>query len=146
MRFIIFTVLLISTFGLSAQADSKVKWDFSSRKSGNDFQLVMTATLESGWHIYSQFLKGDGPIPTTFEFTVPAGVKLKDKVKEPEPIKYFDENFGMEVLYFNNKVEFVQSVNGKKIDGKEIEGKVNFMVCDDHMCYPPVDVPFKIKL
>lgn len=146
MRFIIITYLLITTLGLNAQSDSKVKWDFSSRKAGKGIELVMIATLEPGWHIYSQFLKGDGPIPTTFEYTLPAGVKLADKTKEPDPIKYFDENFGMEVLYFTNKVEFVQTLNGKSLKGKEIEGKVNYMICDDHMCYPPVDVPFKIKL
>lgn len=128
-----------------AQSDKLVKWDFLSRKNAKTTEIVLTASLEAGWHIYSQYLKGDGPIPTTFEFILPKGAKMVGKTIEPEPIKHFDENFGMDILYFNNKVEFVQHISGKLNKDELVKGKVSYMICNDQMCYPPVDVPFEIK-
>lgn len=143
-------LVFICLFGLlntaGAQSDKFVKWEFSSRKNGKTTELVAKAKLETGWHVYSQFMQGDGPIPTTFEYTLPVGVKLSGKTNEPEPIKHFDENFGMDVLFFNGQVEFVQPLSGKIKKGMVVKGKVNYMICNDEMCYPPVDVPFEIKL
>jgi thiol:disulfide interchange protein DsbD len=102
--------------------------------------------MEKGWHIYSQFMKGDGPIPTSIVYTFPKGVKAVGKTKEPTPVKHHDENFGMDVYYFNDHVEFVQPITGKYKKGDVVKGTVTYMTCNDEMCYPPVDVDFEVKL
>lgn len=125
---------------------SKVNWTFEKRTNKGAIELVLTASIEKGWHIYSQYLKGDGPIPTSFSFTMPKGLKADGTPKEPTPISHYDENFGMEVKYFNDKVVFVQSLKGKPAKGSVVKGTVTFMVCNDEMCLPPTDVKFEIKL
>jgi len=142
----IVTLLLVcySVMGFS-QGDKKVKWEFSLRQKGKQKEIVLKATMEKGWHIYSQFMQGDGPIPTSIEYTLPKGVKTVGKTKEPQPIKHHDENFGMDVYYFNDHVEFVQPVTGGK-KGDVVKGKVTYMTCNDEMCYPPVDINFEVKL
>lgn len=143
-KFIALSFMLV-TLSAFAQGDKKVKWEFSVRQNGKQKEIVMKATLEKGWHIYSLNMTGDGPLPTTIEFTLPKGVKTVGKTQEPQPIKHHDENFGMDVYYFNDKVEFVQPVTGGK-KGDVVKGKVSFMTCNDEMCYPPVDVNFEVKL
>lgn len=145
---LVFSIFLIAfAYQVNAQTKYLVDWQFTSRTKGDTIEIVMTAQPEPGWHIYSQFLVGEGPVPTTFEYHLPKGMNVVGKTKEPQPIKYFDENFGMDVLYFNSKVEFIQPIIGKsKKEGAIIKGKVNYMICNDQMCYPPTDVPFEIKL
>ncbi|HLP10512.1 MAG TPA: protein-disulfide reductase DsbD N-terminal domain-containing protein [Flavobacteriales bacterium] len=146
MRLIFFCLLVVFAVQVRAQGYDQVKWDFSSRKNKKATELVLKASIQRGWHLYSQHLKGDGPIPTEFTYELPKGVKKQGDTKEPAPIKHFDENFGMDVLYFENEVEFTQELKGKIKNEMVVSGKVTFMICDDNMCYPPVDVPFEIKL
>lgn len=129
-----------------SQGHKQVKWNAEARVNEGKTEIVLTATIDEGWHIYSQNMNGDGPVPAKVEFSFPDGVKPVGKTIEPEPIKHFDENFGMDVLFFNHKVEFVQSITGKIKPGMIVKGKVNFMICNDEMCLPPTDVNFEIKL
>lgn len=47
------------------------KWQFDYKKiSATEYDLILTATLDKGWNIYSQFTDpNNGPLPTTFTFT-----------------------------------------------------------------------------
>lgn len=146
MKSIVTLVFVVMTLAGWGQGDKKVKWEFSVRQTGKQKEIVMKAIMDKGWHIYSQNMQGDGPIPTSIEFTFPKGVKPKGKTKEPQPIKHHDENFGMDVYYFNDHVEFVQPIEGKYKKGDVVKGKVTYMTCNDEMCYPPVDVNFEVKL
>jgi DsbC/DsbD-like thiol-disulfide interchange protein len=146
MRLVISLLLLVFAVQVHAQGYDQVKWNFTSRKNKKSIELVLKASIQKGWHMYSQHLKGDGPIATEFNYVLPAGIKKDGETTEPSPIKHFDENFGMDVLYFENEVEFTQSLKGKIKEGLVVTGKVTFMICNDNVCYPPVDVPFEIKL
>jgi thiol:disulfide interchange protein DsbD len=146
MKHILFSFLFLLTVFAKAQGHKEVTWNFSLEKSGKDYVIKMEATIQSGWHIYSQNIKGDGPVPTSFTFELPKGSKLKGKTNEPEATEVFDESFGMKVKYFSNKVVFTQKISGKLNGEQLIKGKVNYMICNDQMCLPPVDVPFEIKL
>ncbi|HUP13823.1 MAG TPA: hypothetical protein VM187_16495, partial [Niastella sp.] len=58
--------LLMTVIGAvaMAQSSSEVKWAFSSKKiADKTYEVRMTATVNSGWHIYSQKVGVDGPIP-----------------------------------------------------------------------------------
>ena len=71
-----------------------VKWNFSSEKiNDKESYLVITALIEKGWHVYSQFIEEGGPIPTSFKFTPTADYKLIGKVTEsPKAVSAFDKN------------------------------------------------------
>lgn len=146
MKTVFSIVFLLLAGTMYAQGHKQVSWTFNARTSESKTELVMKATVEKGWHIYSQFMVGDGPVPTSFTYTLPQNIVLDGKTKEPAPIKHFDENFQMEVKYFNKEVEFVQPLKGAVKQGQSVTGMVSYMICNDEMCLPPVDVEFEIKL
>ncbi len=123
--------------------ESEVEWS-----SDSDTLVIKTfATLEEGWHLYSQELESDeGPLPTIFSFEDSEAVKLPSKVGEEKPKEEYDENFGMNVRYFEGKTTFTQIATRKSDEAFSITGNVNYMVCNDEMCLPPVDVPLKIAV
>ena len=77
--------------------------------------------------------------------TVKAG-----KAKEVGKIeKMMDSNFGtpaIQVSYFSDKVQFVQTVTVKSVVKTNISGTVEYMVCNDSKCLPPVKKSFDLKL
>ena len=131
-----------------AQMENPVKWTYSAKKiKGDMYELHMTATLEPKWHIYSQDIKGDGPVPTSFAFDKNPVVKTDGAVAEVGKLeKDFDKNFNMTLKYYGNKVDFVQRVKLKSAVNTFAKGKITYMVCNDKKCLPPKDVPFSIKI
>lgn len=141
-------MLLLATSVLcNAQIQNPVKWSFTSRSTApGEAELVLTATIESGWHLYSQFIEEGGPVPTSFKFTPSADYELVGKVKETSTvIKAFEKAFNMNIAYFANKAVFVQKIKLKKAQ-VAVKGSVEFMVCDDEQCLPPDEHPFTISL
>ena len=75
------SMLLFSLFS-AAQIHNPVKWSFSTTNiSDTETELVITANIEKGWHLYSQFLADNGPVPTTFKFDKSVDFTLIGKVK-----------------------------------------------------------------
>jgi DsbC/DsbD-like thiol-disulfide interchange protein len=141
--------LLVTLIGAVAMAQSskEVKWAFSSKKiADKTYEVRMTATVNSGWHIYSQKLEVDGPIPTAFTFTKNPLVVLEGAPNEVgKVISKNEEVWGGVVRYFENKVEFVQKVKIK--GGKtKLAGKVEYMVCNDEKCLPPAETEFTVAI
>ena len=130
-----------------AQAHKPVKWDFKvASVTAEEATLVFTATLDEGWHIYSQFLQEDGPLPTTFTFTPSKDYTLAGKVKEESPaVKSYNDIFMMDIAWFEKTAVFVQKV---KLHGPQVtvQGKVEFMVCTEEMCLPGEAVPFSLSV
>ena len=124
-----------------AQEENPVKWAFSSKKvNATTYEVIATATIEKGWHVYAQEA-GEGPIPTTFKFAKNPLVATTGKVKEVGKMhKAFDKNFDSELKYYENTVSFVQTVTVKGKAATKLKGSVEFMVCDDHQCLPPTEV------
>src|SRR5690242_8253483 len=81
-----------------AQILEPCHWSFKVEQSKPDeVTLIFTAKLDEGWHLYSQFLKGDGPIPTAFHFNNSAHYKLVGTTEEGKPLSEYDKNFDMEL-------------------------------------------------
>lgn len=141
MRLILFFFILsIQTLSWS---QNKVSWAFSY--APEEETVKFTAIIEDGWHIYSQYTdEAVGPVATRFEFSKANDVRLKGKVQEPESIKTFDENFGGEVMYFEDQVIFDQQVKVKSTG--VLKGTITYMVCNKEMCLPPVDEKFEIEI
>ncbi|WP_321996709.1 cytochrome c biogenesis protein CcdA [Draconibacterium orientale] len=147
MKRILFSVFLLTTTLLaSSQIVEPVKWNFSQNKiSGNEFELVFTATIEEGWHMYSTDLPEGGPIKTSFYFE---NVENAELVGEPTPnkevVEEFDNSFQMDLRWFEEEVSFTQKV---KVTGTgTVAGYVEFMSCDDETCTPPMEAEFSFEL
>ena len=139
--------LLLASSAAFAQILQPVTWSTSVRTlDAGKLELVATAKIDAGWHVYSQFIGADGPIPTAFTLPASKDLKTEGPVREPKPIKEFDKNFGMELAYFAKKADFV--ISAKRISNAAFTytAEVEFMVCDDERCLPPdyVSLVFKV--
>lgn len=125
-----------------------IDWTSSIEQNGDEATLKFTATLDEGWHLYSQFLDPDkiGPIPTTFSIKTDKNFSLQGKVKEPQPKVEYDPNFDMELGYFSKKVTFTQKIKIKSEKDFKIKAEVEFMVCDDMRCLPPDFIEFEFSV
>jgi thiol:disulfide interchange protein DsbD len=124
-----------------------IKWTYSSQKiNEKETDLIITAKLEKGWHLYSQFIEEGGPIPTSFKFNPSPNYKLIGKVSEsPKAVSAFDKNFGMEIAWHKDQVIFKQRIS--LINPIEtVSGVLEFMVCNDERCLPPAELEFQIPI
>jgi thiol:disulfide interchange protein len=146
--FVITLICITANISLFAQILEPVKWSFSSKRINDTIaELTLKATIDKGWHVYSQFIPDGGPIPTTFTFTKNNDYQLIGKVREPKPLEEIDPNFDNMVLkFFANSVQFKQKVKILSNKPITIKGVLNFMCCDDKQCLPPSDVDFEFKL
>ena len=69
MKKTIFIITILVASFVQAQIYEPVKWSTSVEKiSDIEFKLIATASIESGWHLYSQDVPENGPVPTTFTY------------------------------------------------------------------------------
>lgn len=144
-------ILLLLAFILSATSFSQihkpVKWATSVvAVSGTTYELVMQATIEANWHLYSQNVPDNGPIPTAFTFSKNANFELVGKVTQEKGQTVTDPVFNMKITFFENKAVFKQRINVLSKKAFKISGEVEFMACNDANCLPPsyVDLAFEI--
>jgi thiol:disulfide interchange protein DsbD len=138
------TILLLAYFGIlfgHAQVYNPVKWTTSVEKlSESEYALVSKATIEIGWHLYSQNVPEDGPIPTAFTYDdSEGGFKILGNTSEEKGKTVDDPVFGMKIKYFEKSATFKQKVEVKE-NTSTIKAFVEFMVCDDARCLPPTEV------
>ncbi|MGC8864727.1 MAG: cytochrome c biogenesis protein CcdA [Bacteroidales bacterium] len=138
-------MLTINT--VRAQVLEPVKWSFSQEKTGEkEYTLTLTAKIDKNWHLYSQYVKEGGPIPTSFRFDPSSDYQLIGKVEEPRPKRMFDPNFDMEVAYFDHRADFKQKIKALVDRPFKVKGALEFMCCDDSRCLPPTEVEFEFSI
>lgn len=135
------------TTNLYSQILKPVKWNYSvNRISDEEADLILKATIEKKWHLYSQFLPAGGPIPTSFKFNKTKDYELVAKVKEPKPISENDPNFNMVLKFFANEATFKQRIKILSKSAFTVNGSLEFMCCDDSKCLPPEELKTSFKL
>lgn len=141
--------LIFSLFVNTAQSQifDPATWSFSYENKGNNvYEIIITATIDEGSHIYSMDIPAGGPIPTTFRFdTVPSWTVEGKTIEVTEPEEIFDEAFGMKIKSFSHKAEFRQRISAKE-PSFTVSGVVNYMACNNVTCSPPKDVEFEVKI
>ncbi|HWB25435.1 MAG TPA: protein-disulfide reductase DsbD domain-containing protein [Chitinophagaceae bacterium] len=130
------------------QVENPVQWTFAAQKKGDKlYNVVITATFARPWHIYSQTTPDGGPVPTKITFKANPLMILDGDVKEDGKLQTIhDENFGVDVKYYSDKVVFTQVVKLKAGVKTHATGTLEYMVCNDNRCLPPKKVPFDITL
>jgi len=149
MKRILIALVFLAVANISfGQIDNPVSWNYEAKKKTADtYEIVITATVEHPWHIYSQNTGKGGPIPTTFSFKANPLITKNGTVKEIGKLeKIFDKNFNTNVLSYSEKVQFVQTVKVKGGIKTNVSGTVEYMVCDDSHCLPPTKKSFDLKL
>jgi len=144
--FLICLFCLVATFTFAQF--QPVKWSFAAEKiSDVEYNIVITADIQNGWSVYSQFLDSDmGPIPTSFEFFSDDAVQLVGKTLENGYRKEsYDNLFNMNLVKFSKKAKFTQRVKLKD-KAQSVKGQLTYMTCDESSCLPPANLDFDIAL
>ncbi len=144
---ILAALILIPVTSLQAQVMEPVKWSFRSEKTAdNKFDIIMTADIDHGWHLYAMDIAEGGPIATSFTFDEPSAYTLDGKpVAVDKPEVKFDNSFGMNIGMHSEKAEFRQKITVSQFP-VTVKGFVTFMSCDNKQCLPPRDVEFDITI
>jgi len=139
MKKIIQFALLLIVVNATAQIMHPVKWKSAVEKvSDTQYNLIYKASIKKHWHLYSQHLPEGGALPTEFIYAddqLGKTFTLVDKyASESESITHFDKVFEMDMTYFDGTATFVQRVEVKDPQLKEIIGEVSYQTCNDSSC------------
>lgn len=138
--------LLLFAVAVQAQIQDPVKFKSELKTlAADEAEVVFTAAIDKGWHVYSTDLGDGGPISATFNVEKISGAEVVGKLKPVgKEISTFDKLFEMKVRYFENTARFVQKL---KLTGGayQLEGYLEYGACNDENCLPPTQVPFQFS-
>ena len=134
--------------GLMAQQQlDPAKWSYSVKEtSATEAELVFTAKIDDGWHLYSQYTDPAGPLPIVFEFSKSDDYELIGKVQEPKPHEERDPLFDCVVKSFSGTVVFRQKVRRLSSDDFTVKGVLSYQMCNNGSCIAPDDRDFTFKV
>jgi thiol:disulfide interchange protein DsbD len=101
-----------------------------------EFELILSAVIEDGWHVYSQHTPEGGPLPT--ELTFPeAGtqIELLGPAIESETETAYNDIFEVDETYFKGNAEFRQRIRRKDPALKQVSLELFYQVCKE-VCIP----------
>ncbi|MGZ3432293.1 MAG: cytochrome c biogenesis protein CcdA [Isosphaeraceae bacterium] len=112
---------------------------------GESVVYKVTARLEPGLHIYTVAKEDDsqpGPIPTTFDFFDPGGLKVSgewkpDHAAEARPEPAFDNQL---IEFFENEVTWSTTLSipaGAAPGKRTLRCQAGYQICNDRSCFPP---------
>ena len=141
----LFATLLITVVSYG-QIQDPVKWNFElGAVVENEVDLILTATIEEGWHMYAQDA-GEGPVSTNFTFFENTAIQYIGNVNEGIPQEEYDPNFESVLRYFETKAVFTQRIKLLSNESSILKGEFEFMVCNSSMCLPPEWVDVEVAL
>lgn len=110
--FLSFALIVIIGFATSAQIVSPVKWKIDLEKVGDSIgYIVLKATIEDGWHLYSNDLPEGGPIPTTVEWKNLYNVKVVGDLEvSPKPDEEISQIFMLKLGFWSKRAVLKQKV------------------------------------
>ena len=140
--------LIISflAFAVHAQIQEPVKFKTEWKNvSATEVEVVFTATIDPGWHVYSTDLGDGGPISATFNTDKLVGAELSGKLRPVgKEVASFDKLFEMNVRYFEHTAQFVQKLRLTGGD-YQVTGYLEYGACNDENCLPPTQVEFSFS-
>ena len=138
--------LLAVIFSISIRGQMMDPVHFTSQLKmleGDEAEIIFSATVDPGWHVYSTDMGNDGPISATFNAVKMDGVETVGKLKpRGNVVKQFDKMFDMELRFFERKATFVQKIRFTRPQ-YTIDCFLEYGACNDEMCMPPSQVELK---
>ncbi len=145
-----FILILVFLFqGITAQIKDPVKFKYNiNALPNNEYEAILTATIDKNWHIYSKDLPEDSGIPTEMKLSSKEGITLIGKVVEVgKKHDEFSEAFGAQIVYYSNSVLFKQKFKLKNnAKPATITAEITYQTCDDRVCLAPNTLEFEQKV
>jgi len=119
-----------------AFASEPVKWSFKIVGDATDSpQLVMTASIQSGYHLFSTDNPEGGSNPLSFRFET-KGCKVFGKpVADKKYIKQYSDIFLVDEHFYTGKVSFVQKIK-PEAQNFTVNVEIQGQTCNDGGCFP----------
>ena len=127
---VLFTIISLVSFG-----QNHVTWEAEVVDNGCEAEVVVTATVEKGWHLYTQY-----PCdlcfftPTTIEFDPSPFFDKEGLTSEPETEEHTDEFGELWVQFKSSPVEFRQKIVKHGTEDFDISLYITYQTCNDKMC------------
>ena len=142
-------IVLFLFQGITAQIKDPVKFKYNINSlPNNEYEAVLTATIDKNWHIYSKDLPADSGIPTEMKLSSKEGIDLIGKVVEVgKKHDEFSEAFGAQIVYYSDLVQFKQKFklkNGAK--PATVSAEITYQTCNDRVCLAPNTLEFDQKV
>ncbi|MBR1622109.1 MAG: thioredoxin family protein [Prevotella sp.] len=138
-------LMLMLVLSVATWAQDPVHFTVQQKQvSPEEVDLIFTAKIDKGWHLYSTNIPDGGPTRATINLDkkVTQGVEPIGKLQaKGKTVTKYEDMFEMNLTYFENSGQFVQRF---KITGKEykLKGYLEYGACNDEMCMPPTSVDF----
>jgi len=110
-----------------------------SQRTGSDVRGIVTATIQSGWHINSNKPLDDFVIPTKLSFD---DADLVSAEFPPHTVRSFTFSGDQKLAVFEGTVQI--PFTAKLKSGDAIHGKLHYQACNDNVCLPPRDAEVTI--
>ena len=143
-RTLVSLLALIFTIGAWGQMIDPAHFTTQLRMlEGDEAEIVFSATIDDGWHVYSTDMGDNGPVSATFTAVKMEGAVAVGKLKpRGNVVSQYDKMFGMELRYFERTASFVQKIRFTQRQ-YVIDCYLEYGACSDEMCMPPTQVEFK---
>lgn len=130
--------------GYTQFSATQVSWDTEWEELGDaQYKLIFNASIEEGWHIFSQYSPEGGSQPAFFEFIETEAYQRIGPVIEPTPEAYYNDVFEVTEQIFTEKVRFEQVVEVYDLT-KPIEITLYYQVCKELCISASEDFIFQI--
>ena len=141
----VFALMAILSFG---QIYEPIKWKHELKVTGEGTaNVIITATIDEGWHLYGLNLPKNGPRATSIVFESFGNAKKTGDLKAPSRLlKAYDANFDMELNWYAKDAIFIQPISFTDAAKVKVKGYIEFMACNDKSCLPPSQRPFSLTL
>lgn len=141
-------VLAAMFFMTGLYAQEPVEWTFFTKKlADGSYEVHLSATIDKGWFICSQYSSKKGSSPTEIKVTQSENVKLSGKFEEIGALqkrKSAEGNARLQV--FEKQVEFVSKVSVGDHQKGSLQGTVSFVASDGAQTLPEKTVSFSVPL
>ena len=148
MKFVMAPIAAILVLAVPASAQRPadiVRWSArppaADVRPGSTANVELTASIQSGWHLYALTQPLDGPrplavvVPATAPFVVKAG-----GISGPKPSVSADPNFSVDTRYYADKVTLQVPVTPKadlKPGTHALPIEITFQACSNEICLRP---------
>ena len=143
MKKIASILLLLTALTTVAYAQMVEPIHFSAQlktSSTDEAEIIFTAKIDKGWHLYSTELGEDGPISASFHINKMDGAQTVGKLMpRGKEVSQFDNMFGMKLRFFEGTGSFVQKIKFTKAN-YDIDCYLEYGACNDEMCLPPSQI------
>lgn len=147
-KFFLFLIIIFSQF-FSAQIKNPVKFKYDVKDLGNNqYEAILSGSIEKGWHVYSKDLPPDSGIPTEMKLSSKEGIELIGKIIEVgKKHDEFSEAFGARIVYYSDQVLFKQKFKLKNPSkAASVSAEITYQTCDDRVCLAPNTLEFEKKI